>query len=189
VRADDPVEPVAIGVDRFVILVASRPPERPYRAHARLVEEFTTDDDRTVAGYCFIAVGTRAGGWPQLVVSLRYSPAGYGFAPGVLLVPETGRLFIGAGARLLGYRVDEAGTWQRSFVDEAEVGFLYWQQHGDVVLMAAELELAAWTTTGEKLWRTFVEPPWSYELAGDEVHLDVMGARTSFPKRTGPKLA
>jgi len=120
------------------------------------------------------------------VVSQRFSPAGYGFAPGVLLVPGTGRLFIGAGTRLLGYQVDDAGAWRRSFVDEADVGFLSWRQHGDVILMSAELELAAWTTDGTKLWRTFVEPPWSYAMVGDDVHLDVMGERTRFPKRTGP---
>jgi len=70
--------------------------------------------------------------------------------------------------------------------DEADVGFLSWRQHGDVILMSAELELAAWTTDGTKLWRTFVEPPWSYAMVDDDVHLDVMGERTRFHKRTGP---
>jgi hypothetical protein len=139
-----------------------------------------------VHGYCFVGVKLARQDWPQLVVSQRFSPAGYGFAPGVLLVPATGRLFIGAGTRLLGYRLDHTDDWERSFVDEADVGFLSWRQHGDVVLMSAELELAAWTTNGEKLWRTFVEPPWSYAMIGDEVHLDVMGARSTFDKRTGP---
>jgi hypothetical protein len=185
---DDPVGPVAVVVDRYVVMVGTRPPEMlaHYLSHAAVVDEFATQDDRTVSGYCFVGVKLELQDWPQLVVSQRFSPAGYGFAPGVLLVPSTGRLFIGAGTRLLGYRADDDGQWERSFVDEADVGFLSWRQHGDVVLMAAELELAAWTTSGEKLWRTFVEPPWSYEMVGDAVHLDVMGARSTFHKRTGP---
>jgi hypothetical protein len=185
---DDPVGPVAVVVDRFVVLVATRPPELlgQYLSHATVVDEFAAEDERTVSGYCFIGVKLGLQDWPRLVVSQRFSPAGYGFAPGVLLVPATGRLFIGAGTRLLGYHLDDSGAWQRSFVDEADVGFLSWRQHGDVILMSAELELAAWTASGEKLWRTFVEPPWSYELVGDDVHLDVMGSRTTFSKHTGP---
>jgi hypothetical protein len=58
---------------------------------------------------------------------------------------------------------------------------------GDVVFMSAELELAAWSTNGEKLWTMFVEPPWSYEVTdSDEVRLDVMGTITTFDKRQGP---
>jgi len=185
---DDPVGPVAVVVDRFVVMMGTRPPEmlEHYLSRASLAEEFATQDDRTVSGYCFVGVKLGLQDWPQLVVSQRFSPAGYGFAPGALLVPGTGRLFIGAGTRLLGDQVDDAGAWRRSFVDEADVGFLSWRQHGDVILMSAELELAAWTTDGTKLWRTFVEPPWSYAMVGDDVHLDVMGERTRFPKRTGP---
>lgn len=52
--------------------------------------------------------------------------------------------------------------------------------------MAAELELAAWTIQGEKLWSTFVEPPWDHEVRDDVVYLDVMGNHSSFPPRTGP---
>jgi hypothetical protein len=48
------------------------------------------------------------------------------------------------------------------------------------------VELAASTIDGTKLWRTFVEPPWSYAMVGDDVHLDVMGERSRFHKRTGP---
>lgn len=44
--------------------------------------------------------------------------------------------------------------------------------------MAAELELAAWTSSGEKLWTTVVEPPWSYQVFDDLVQLDVMGKNT-----------
>ena len=53
-------------------------------------------------------------------------------------------------------------------------------------LAADKLELAAWSAVGEKLWSTFVEPPWSYRVEGDIVHLDVMGRLSSFSLRDGP---
>jgi hypothetical protein len=182
------VGPVTVAMGRFTIRVAIDPPQMlsHYLAHARVVDEFTTVDDRSSVGYCFVGVGV--GEWPQLVVTQRFAPAGHGFAPGVLLVPETGGLFIGAVTRLLGYQIDRAGDWQRVFVDEADLGFWGWRQHGEVVLMSAELELAAWTTSGEKLWTTFVEPPWSYDVVGHDVHLDVMGTRSAFNKHTGPPM-
>ena len=120
--------------------------------------------------------------WPFLVVGQSFSPAGGGFEPGVLLAPDTNRLFIGAGERLLAY--DIVGC-KRLWVDQAEMGFLGWARHGDVILMSAELELAAWTAMGEKLWTTFVEPPWEYAVLGDTLVLDVMGARSRFPLRQG----
>lgn len=177
---------MTVTVGDYNIVVGTRPPGLPgqYLTHAQLVENFPVADDRSSVGYCFVAVGT--GDWPQLVVTQRFTPAGHGFAPGLLLVPETATLFIGAGTRLLGYHRDITGEWQTTFVDEADTGFWAWRQHGDLVFMSAELELAAWTTNGTKLWSTFVEPPWSYQLAGDEVHLDVMGTHSAFNKHTGP---
>jgi hypothetical protein len=32
----------------------------------------------------------------------------------------------------------------------------------------------------------FVEPPWSYQVEGDQVQLDVMGTKTTFPVHSGP---
>lgn len=52
--------------------------------------------------------------------------------------------------------------------------------------MSGELELAGWTIGGEKLWSTFAEPPWSYQVDGGRVHLDVMGKYTAFDIHTGP---
>ena len=57
------------------------------------------------------------------------------------------------------------------------------------MLMAAELEFAAWDIHGAKLWTTFVEPPWTYRVEGDLVHLDVMGNMSSFPLAAGPSVA
>lgn len=131
---------------------------------------------------CFCAVRRRGDGWPFLVVVQRYSPAGFGFNPGILLVPETDRLFLGAGERLLGYDLRQPS---RLWEDEADTGFWFWSQYGDVVLMAAELELAAWNTLGRKLWTRFVEPPWEYRVDGQIVVLDVMGTISRIGIRDG----
>jgi hypothetical protein len=101
-----------------------------------------------------------------LVVTQRYAPAAGGFHPGALLVPETQRLFIGAGRRLLCY--DLAGP-ARLWEDEADFGFWSWSRYGEVVLMMAELELAAWTIEGQKLWSRLADPPWEYRVEGTAV--------------------
>jgi hypothetical protein len=73
----------------------------------------------------------------------------------------------------------------RQWQDDADTGFWGWRLHDDVVVMSAELELAAWTTGGEKLWTTFVEPPWSYAVEDSTVRLDVMGEISEFPLQRG----
>lgn len=142
-----------------------------YQKRATLAELFDLQEPGgTSVGFC--AVRRRGDGWPFLVVVQRYSPAGCGFHPGILLVPETDRLFLGAGQRLLGYDLRQpARLWE----DGADTGFWFWSQYDGVVLMAAELELAAWDTLGRKLWTRFVEPPWEYRVDGQIVVLDVMG--------------
>lgn len=152
-----------------------------YRAHAALVEEFGLEE---AGSKCCVGV-EREAGRPILVVAQTFSPSG-GFFPGVLLLPETGTLFLGAGERLLAYRLDPP---DRLWEDTAELGFWSWSSHGQVVLMAAELELAAWSADGRKLWTTFVEPPWSYTVREESVHLDVMGSKVEFPLAAGPKTA
>jgi len=146
-----------------------------YRQHAVLVEEFELASEDGVLS--FFGVG-RSNDWPELVVSQRYSPAGYGFNPGILLVRETETVFIGAGERLLAYSVGDPP--RRLWVDRADAGFWSWNQHGSIVLMSAELQLAAWTSSGVKLWSKFVEPPWTYSVAGDLLVVDVMGQKSSF---------
>ncbi len=143
-----------------------------YHRRAELAEHF---DQSGTGGTsrCFVAVRRRGAGWPFLVVTQRYSPSGIGFAPGLMLAPETHRLFIGAGCRLLAYDLSRpARLWE----DVADTAFWFWSRYGDVVLMAAELELAAWDIQGGKLWSRFVEPPWEYRVEGRVVVLDVMGA-------------
>jgi len=145
-----------------------------YEARASLAESFDIVGSDGIS-ICFIAIGRRDDSWPFLVVTQRYSPAGTGFHPGILLVPEKDRLFLGAGQRLLAYDLRQP---KRLWEDEAFAGFWNWRQFGEFVVMAAELELAVWDITGRKLWTRYVEPPWDYRVDGHVVHLDVMGDGT-----------
>ena len=151
-----------------------------YQQRATLSDDFGVADE-SGSSVCFVSVGWPQQ-WPFLVVIQRYSPAGSGFFPGVLLVPEAHRLFIGAGRRLLGYDLSRP---IRLWEDETDCGFWSWGRQGSVVLMAAELELAAWSADSHKLWSRFVEPPWGYTVAGEVVTLDVMGSVSRVHLRTG----
>jgi hypothetical protein len=136
-------EPLEVTVDEVQMLVGVAPPSilAVYQQHAQLAEDFPPVDEHTDGGYAFVAIND-GGEWPRLVVTQRFAPAGPGFAPGVLLVPAQRQLFIGAGTRLLAYQA-RSGRWRRCWVDEAEYGFWGWRKHEDVVVMSAELELAA----------------------------------------------
>ena len=176
-----------VSVGGYVLRMSESIPEQNdygfYAAtQAALVEEFGLERANQDAFYLMVQRAVFA--WPFLCVAQRYYPDTMaGCHPGVLLAQETDLLFIGAGERLLAYDLTRpARLWE----DEADAGFHGWLRHGDTVLMSAELELAAWDITGAKLWTTFVEPPWDYHVDGDIVHLDVMGALSAFPLRTGP---
>lgn len=154
-----------------------------YMEHAELHEEIdvSSSDDPLL----FVAVAEGASAWPSLVVTQRFAPGpDFGFTPGVCLVPAAHLLLIGAGTRLLAY---DLRSHSRLWEDAADFGFWGWRRHKDVILMSAELELAAWDVQGKKLWSTFVEPPWSYTVAGGNVTLDVMGQMSVFPIETGPE--
>jgi hypothetical protein len=102
--------------------------------------------------------------------------------PGLFLVPETHLLFIGAGRRLLCY---DLLAPSRLWEDEADCGFWSWSRYGSVVLMAAELELAAWDLAGRKRWSRFVEPPWDDAVDGEVITLDVMGVTSRIRLESG----
>lgn len=122
--------------------------------------------------------------WPELVSAQRFSPGpDAAFYPGLILIAETHLLLVGAGTRLLAY---DLAAPRRLWQDEAEMGFWAWKRHGNVVIMSAELELAAWSIRGRKLWTTFVEPPWDYQVIHGKIQLDVMGQTSIFELETGP---
>jgi hypothetical protein len=176
-----------VEVGGWRILVGAQPPGLlpQYTDHAELHEWFEPAGIRDGHAFLFLAVARPSESWPSLVVTQWYSPSGPGFSPGALIVPETGVVLIGAGTRLLCFR-GGGGRWTRGWEDETDVGFWGWRRVDDVVVMTAELEIAAWNLDGIKLWSTFVEPPWSYEVRDGVVHLDVMDTLSSFPLRSGP---
>lgn len=118
------------------------------------------------------------------MVIQRYSPAGWGAYPGILIVPETHIAWIGAGERLLAYRLEPSPV--RLWTDCSSLGFHSWERYGNFILMRAELECAAWTIYGEKLWAVDVEPPWEFIVEGEIIHLDNYGVKSQFPIATGP---
>ncbi len=152
-----------------------------YVKHATLVDQIELNRDDGTA--VFLAVG-QPNDWPFLVVAQRCIPGeNSGFHPGALIVPETDTLFIGAGERILAYNLKEPS---RLWEDSAETGFWAWDRYRDFILMSAELEFAAWDIQANKLWATFVEPPWSYTIEDRIVHLEVMGNASQFPINIGP---
>ncbi len=153
------------------------------RQQATIVDEISLDDADQHLGV--LSVGLSDGSWPFLI--LRHG----GVVPwekdtlrlDVVLVPETDTLFVGEDRAVWAYNLRQPA---RLWTDTAEMGFLGWQRHGGVVVMSAELELAAWDLQGHKLWSTFVEPPYDYTIADDTVQLTVMGMLTTFPLGIGP---
>jgi hypothetical protein len=177
---------MAVGADGWTVQVAR---ERPYVLdHDRdTVECFDEITDHDQAGYFFVRVRRPGEQLPSLMVSQTFAPSQGGFFPGVLLVPQSSRVFVGAGERLLCYSTYD-GHWVRQWEDTANAGFWGWDIHGGVVVMSAELEIAAWTADGEKLWTRFVEPPWSYSVNGSTLVLDVMGQIALLSLESGVEL-
>lgn len=153
-----------------------------YLKNAEFVDQVTPSQREGRDLFLGLRRGSTSQGWPELVITQKYHDASGIFHPGFLIVPETSFLFIGAGERLLGYNLK---SFQRAFEDHADCGFWGWTRQGDYVLMSAELEFGVWKKTGEKLWSTFVEPPWSFKVSGDNVELDIMGERKAFKLETG----
>src|SRR5262245_50961687 len=79
------------------------------KEHAALVEEIELQKGNL---YC-VTIRRSGENWPFLVVAQSYTPHGTGFEPGAILVPETKVLLLGAGERILAYRLDPpAKIWE-----------------------------------------------------------------------------
>lgn len=162
-----------------------------YCRHAQLVSEYhlneTKETDESESP-CFVGI-SRSGhndGWPFLVIAQTFSPASGGFYPGAIIIAETDLLMIGAGTRILAFNLNPPSLlWE----DDTACGFWGWERHEDVVVMADELEMAAWNINGSKLWSHPVEPPWTYHVEEGSVHLDIMGDKSEFPLMTGPAVS
>ena len=156
-----------------------------FERRAALVEHF--DAKKEQATLLGVALWSRAEkDWPRVVITQRFSPGlTSGFIPGVVVIPETHIVFMGAGTLLLAFDMREP---RRLWEDFTQVGFWGWRRHGEAVLMSAELELAAYDTVGQRRWSVEVEPPWSYSVENNEVVLDIMGTIQRFSLVAGPTL-
>nr|BBH86415.1 hypothetical protein KTC_11660 [Thermosporothrix sp. COM3] len=134
-----------------------------YHKKARIVEHIGD----VTAENTFVILVAKGNAWPFLILILHVSVGEEsGFNPGVFLLPETQTLFIGAGEILLIYHLErEQKIWEERIMG----GFWGWHYVEPFVLLSAEIELSIWNKEGERLWETFVEPPWSYELEGDVI--------------------
>lgn len=172
---------VQISQYRVTVLEGALPADYDHlRSSAKIFEEYAVRTRESGPVSTVMIVSERI---PHLVVAQHHAPDGPGFPLGLLIVPETGVVFIGAGERVLAYDLPQSC---RLWEDHAQMGFWGFERHGDVIVMSAELELAAWDVRGRKLWTTFVAPPWSYELRGDTVEVEVMGTWRSFNLNAGP---
>jgi len=142
-----------------------------YIDHAVFVDKI--DSDSTEGIPLFVAVSSASSNWPNLISTQRYSPTG-GLSVGCLLIPEKALLFIGAGEKILCYDVAAS---KRLWIDATPRGFWRWLHVGEYVVMSAELEFAVWNSSGEKLWSTFVKPPWTFTIMGDVVEFDIIGGK------------
>ena len=150
-------------------------------ATAKLVDEI---DLREAEGRpCSFTVSER--GRTLVVGTFRYELQG-GLGPAIAMVPDAHTLFLGSGNEIFCY---DLAAPRRLWRDAADYGLWGWEVVHDTVLMSAELEFAAWDQTGQKLWSTIVEPPWSYDLQDNNVTLDVMGEISRFDLRIGPEKA
>ncbi len=138
-----------------------------YCRHAQLVETFALEG--SYSALCYLAVA-RGHDWPFLIVAQRYSPGPEsGFFPGVLFIPETNLLMLGAGERLLAYSLNDSPC--RLWEYELPGGFWQWERSQERIVMSSENELAVWDISGQKRWDFSVEPPWQYAIEGDTIHV------------------
>lgn len=160
----------------YTITVAdSLPPKHySYCQRANLVD--TIEMEGALSALCYLSVA-REQSWPFLIVAQRYSPGPQsGFHPGILLIPETGLLLLGAGERLLAYTLNGPGKlWEHHLTG----GFWQWERSQDRIIMSSENELAVWDIYGQKRWEYFVEPPWKYTIEGDIVSVHIDGKQTA----------
>ncbi|MEP1572083.1 hypothetical protein [Roseibium album] len=148
---------------------------------ARFVDEVSAPDEWSRCLSVSVSKADDFSDRSDAVIILKFQDYG-GFEPGVLLVPETPFLFVGAGEILLGYDLERR---ERSFEDYVYCGFWGWHRFGDIVLMASETECSAWSLRGKKLWSADVEPPWDFEVSGLDVILVVEGGVRKLDLKTG----
>ena len=149
-----------------------------YKKHSTRSDEFGLDGDGKIV---FVGVGKNFS-WPTLTIVFK-APNWSGFSFGAFFVPETDLLFLASDENIWIYDLVTTNLVQQDCTD---FGFWGWERYNDVVFMSAELELVAWSLTGEKLWSRFAEPPWEFNVQDGQVVLDIMGKVVTFDMYDGP---
>ena len=121
--------------------------------------------------------------WEMTIVAFKTEPVDETFFhPELFYISETKTLFIGAGKKALTYSLgDKAKLTDRNLA----MGFWYWSKHDSHIILVGELELAVYDYTGNFIWATRAEPPWSYGIAGNILKLDIMDNISKFDLNTG----
>lgn len=151
-----------------------------YTEHAHIVDQLPDNRAFDVDNVCVLTVA-KGEDWPFLVIR-RYCEH---FNPGVLFIPETHLLLVGAGSHLSAYRLDKPRKlWHETLAENGE--FIKWLRSGEFVLMTADYELAAWDIYGWKKWSVNVESPWNYHIRKGMIQLEATGSQSTFPLDIGP---
>lgn len=150
-----------------------------YASNAALVESFDPDaDDGEPFFLACYRMDEQLPGKTlyALVLTLRFN-SDDGFKPGLLIVDETDRLFVGANEQTLAY---DLASSQRLWQTTTTAGFWGWGRHADCVVMRAETEMTVYDLHANPLWSLAVEPPWGYDVDGDAIDVEVGGVRQRF---------
>lgn len=167
---------VELGAGAWQVVIGDEPP-RGLDETRVVVDRLGEDEERPL----FHALVSAAGRPPNLLVIGRVRKS---YSPGVHLVPETNTLFFGCAESLAIYDLTKS---ERTHLDVTPYAFNSWSRHDDVILMCGELEVAAYDLTGKRLWGATVEPPWDFGVTADTMFTIVMGHKTEFSLRDGPK--
>jgi hypothetical protein len=152
------------------------PPSLAGETRQRLVDQLRPGEYDT--GYLRVEATLPDATGPSLLVMLGYHRLDGDFGAGAILVPETRRLFVAGGARAICYHHD-GDRWWRQWEREVEVTVWGLARHGAHIVMSSELEVVVWDIKGVRRLSAGVEPPWSYDIQGNRMRLDVDGAVTT----------
>ena len=132
----------------------------------------------------FLGVTVYCDGVAVLRVHQFYEQMSQSITPGVLIVPETNRLFIGAGSRMLAY---DLTTCQRVWIEDAQNMMLFWSwlRQGQCVFALGELELAVYELDATPRFRVPVDPPWTFEVSGDVLTVETDSERRGYSMADG----
>lgn len=162
---------IEFSVDKYRIAVRIHKAPDAYDLWLQHVKYFDIDDTNYDDTPIYIGVA-QGRGWYEDIIAFKSDPIDYaGFHPGILLIPETELLFIGAGKIL---KIYDLKNHVMIFQKELSFGFLGWERSGDYVMMLEETELGVYNLNGKELWFAYVEPPWTFEVENDTIILNVM---------------